>query len=66
MNREYKLKIYRDKKKKFRWTFIAKNGKIIADGAQGYTRKEKCLHGFDVMAACIDVRGYIVVDDTQE
>ncbi len=34
-----KFKIYRDKRKEFRWTLYARNGRIIADSAEGYKRK---------------------------
>jgi len=63
MKKTCKLRVYIDKQNKYRWTFIAKNGKKIADGAQGYTRKEKCLHGFDVMADFIGDGDYTFVDD---
>ncbi len=28
--------IYRDRKREYRWRLVAKNGKIIADSAEGY------------------------------
>jgi uncharacterized protein YegP (UPF0339 family) len=34
-----KFIIYKDRKKQFRWRLVAKNGNIIADSGEGYTRK---------------------------
>lgn len=33
-----KFKVYQDKKKEYRWSLLASNGKIIADCAEGYER----------------------------
>ena len=33
---KYKLQIYKDKKKEFRWRLIARNNRIIADSGEGY------------------------------
>lgn len=35
----YKIQIYKDKKKEYRWRLKAPNGKIVADGAEGYKRR---------------------------
>ena len=37
-----KFKIYRDVKDEYRWSLLARNGKIIADSGEGYKRKGKC------------------------
>jgi uncharacterized protein YegP (UPF0339 family) len=34
-----KFIIYKDRKKQFRWRLVAKNGNIIADSGEGYTRR---------------------------
>jgi uncharacterized protein YegP (UPF0339 family) len=39
------FEVYRDQDGEFRWRYRAKNGKIIADSAEGYKSKDKCLHG---------------------
>lgn len=36
------FKIYRDRKKEWRWTLYARNGRKIADSAEGYKRIGKC------------------------
>ena len=37
-----KFTIYKDIKGEFRWSLIAKNGKILGDSGEGYKRKGKC------------------------
>lgn len=40
---ERHYKMYRDSKSKWRWTFVARNGKKRGDSGEGYTRKIDCL-----------------------
>lgn len=35
-----KFVLYEDKRHEWRWRLVAANGRIIADSAEGYTRKE--------------------------
>ena len=35
----YRLHTYRDAGGKWRWRMLARNGKIVADSAEGYTRR---------------------------
>ena len=37
------------KNQKWYWRLKASNGKIIADGGQGYDNKADCLHGIDLV-----------------
>lgn len=37
------------KNKKWYWRLKASNGKIIADGGQGYDNKADCLHGISLV-----------------
>ena len=37
--------VYIDKRKEWRWTFYAANGKKIADSAEGYQEQRKALTG---------------------
>lgn len=41
-----KVLFYRDRKKEWRWKAVARNGRIVATGAEGYKSKAKCLDGF--------------------
>jgi uncharacterized protein YegP (UPF0339 family) len=34
-----RIEIYQDKAKAYRWRLVSRNGRIIADGAEGYTKK---------------------------
>lgn len=42
-----KFEIYKDKKGEFRWQLIASNGKMIANGGEGYTSKAGCVNGIE-------------------
>lgn len=42
-----KIVLYIDKKKEYRWRLVAKNGKILADCAEGYKEKRKMMHIVD-------------------
>jgi len=44
MKKRYRIEIYPDKSRKYRFRIKHKNGLIVADGAQGYTRKPNCRH----------------------
>jgi uncharacterized protein YegP (UPF0339 family) len=43
--------LYRDKRGEFRWRLRARNGRIIADGGEGYARKDACEHGIALVRA---------------
>jgi len=44
-----KFLIYKDSKKEWRWSLIARNGRIIADGSEGYKRRRNCIHGIEAL-----------------
>lgn len=37
------FKIYQDRKGEFRWRLVAKNGRIIADSAEGYDTEQNVV-----------------------
>ena len=37
-----RFQLYRDKAGEWRWRFMSGNGRIIADSAEGYKRKDAC------------------------
>lgn len=39
-----KIEIYNDKATEYRWRMVARNGKVVADSAEGYTTKQGCEH----------------------
>ncbi len=47
MTKTAKVVVYRDASKRgdWRWSAIAENGRILADGAEGYQNKADCLAG---------------------
>lgn len=47
------FEIYQDKKGKWRWRLIAKNGRIVADSGQGYSRRDAVLRA--IVLVCTEV-----------
>lgn len=37
-----KFKLYQDDAREWRWTLRARNGRVVADGSEGYKRKGAC------------------------
>lgn len=46
-SKEAKARIYQDKQGKWRWSFIAPNGRVIADSSEGYNSKRNVLRAFE-------------------
>jgi len=42
-----KIEIYRDKKREWRWRMRASNGRIVADGSEGYKRRASLIKGLN-------------------
>jgi len=38
----YRITTYQDRAGQWRWRMRASNGKIVADSAEGYTRRDSC------------------------
>jgi uncharacterized protein YegP (UPF0339 family) len=36
------VQFYKDKKGEYRWRFLAKNGRVLADSGESYQRKDAC------------------------
>ena len=45
-----KFQLYKDKAGEWRWRLRANNGRIIADSGEGYTKKQGCLHGIELVS----------------
>lgn len=43
--------IYKDHKGEWRWKFRAANHEDICVSSEGYTRRENCLHGINLVKA---------------
>lgn len=39
----YYFRVYRDRKKEWRWALVARNGRKIANGGEGYQRRGACI-----------------------
>lgn len=38
-----KIVLYKDRRSEYRWRLVAKNGRILADCAEGYKEKRKMM-----------------------
>jgi uncharacterized protein YegP (UPF0339 family) len=50
-----KFQIYRDSRNQWRWRLKAANGKTVADSSEGYSTKQACLHGLDLVKGTSDI-----------
>ena len=61
--RYYKVVCYQNAKtKRWFWRIVASNGKIVADGAQGYASKSAVLRAVANLKAMFDAGRVKVVD----
>lgn len=44
-----KFEIYKDSRGEFRWRFISSNGRIIADGSEGYSSEANAVNGISII-----------------
>lgn len=59
-----KFEIYKDKKKQWRWRLVAKNGKNVANGGEGYYMKFNVKRAIKKIVKDIE-KGYEIVDLTK-
>ena len=64
VNAVSKFQIYKDRKGEYRWRLRARNGEIIADSNEGYSRKASCKHGIDLVKE--QAASAVVEDQTEE
>jgi uncharacterized protein len=64
VNAVSKFQIYKDRKGEYGWRLRARNGEIIADSNEGYSRKASCKHGIDLVRE--QAAGAAVEDQTEE
>jgi uncharacterized protein YegP (UPF0339 family) len=62
-----KFQVYRDKSRSrkpqpFRWRLRAPNGMIIADSAEGYTRRRRCREAALTVKRLMGARNAVLVD----
>ena len=56
-----KFHIYKDQNNEWRWRLKAANGIIVADSAEGYSSKQACQDGIDLVKAAANAP--VVEDD---
>ena len=44
-----KLYMYKDKKAKFRWKLVGRNGKIVCVSSHGFRDKRGCVRNWDLV-----------------
>jgi uncharacterized protein YegP (UPF0339 family) len=64
VNAVTKFQLYEDRKGEYRWRLRARNGEIIADSNEGYSRKASCKHGIDLVKE--QAASAVVEDQTEE
>ena len=50
-----KFHVYKDTKGEWRWRLKAANGKVVADSAEGYSSKQGCLNGIDLVKGTTNI-----------
>lgn len=48
-----KIQVYQDRKGEWRWRLLALNGRIVADGSEGYANKGDVLDAIEKIQAQI-------------
>ena len=62
-----KVEFYEDARGEWRWRMKAGNGRIVANGGEGFSSKSACMDSFGkVKAACQDTLAVKVIEDDQE
>ena len=64
MKPRYTFEIYRDHEKQFRWRAKYRDGKIVADSGQGYSRKADCRRA--MVNLMIFANDGSIIDSTKE
>lgn len=43
MQKNFKIKVYKDDADEWRWSMLSTNGRIVADCSESYKRRSSCL-----------------------
>ena len=60
--KKYTFEIYLDKQKQYRWRLYARNGRIVADSAEGYKNRQGLMKTLSKLAS--NFLGTVVIIDT--
>ena len=55
-----RFEVYRDKAGEYRWRLLSSNGRITADSAEGYTRREDAHRA--IAALLLAINDVVIVD----
>lgn len=58
-----KFKIYQDQAGLYRWTLVSNNGKIMADGSEGYSKRSNCVRALKKLVETVRWYGYEMLAD---
>ncbi len=64
--RKYRFHIYQDRAGAWRWQLQASNGRVIADGSEGYTSKRNAQNGVRALVRITTSGAFLIVDTTTE
>ena len=53
------IEVYKDKRGEWRWRAKARNGKIIADGAEGYKSKRNVLRALTAFSLTLNHAAFL-------
>lgn len=56
MGKSAEVRVYEDEAGEYRWSLVAKNGKIIADSAEGYGTRWKARRAARTLLATVSGR----------
>lgn len=54
-HKQFTAEIYRDARQEFRWRVRAANGRIVADGAEGYRNRADCARMLAMLCSVAEV-----------
>ena len=57
--KQFKAEIYRDARQEFRWRVRAPNGRIVADGAEGYRDRADCARMLAMLCRVAEVENLV-------
>ena len=58
----YKFDLYKDGAEEWRWRLLAPNGKVVADGGEGYTERNDCVEGISRVTSALIHQHPMVVE----
>jgi uncharacterized protein YegP (UPF0339 family) len=60
--RKYRFHIFQDNRGAWRWQLRASNGRVVADGGEGYSSKRNAINGVLATLRIATNKNYLFVD----